>query len=85
MWLVADASVAVNWLVREEGSEEADRLLQGEHELHTPRLMVSEVGNALWRKARMGGIERSQVGVLASAVYEMTVYWAEDEILSTHA
>jgi predicted nucleic acid-binding protein len=47
--------------------------------------MVSEVGNALWRKARMGEIARSQVGVLASAVTEMAVYWAEDETLSSDA
>ena len=85
MRLVVDASVAVKWLVQEEGSGDADRLLQGEHELHAPRLMVSEVGNALWRKARMGEIARSQVAVLASAVSEMAVYWAQDEALSADA
>ena len=54
MRLVVDASVAVKWLVEEEDSEAADRLLEQRHELFAPRLMASEVGNALWRKVRMG-------------------------------
>ena len=54
MCLVVDASVAIKWLVEEEGSETATRLLEGNHELHAPRLMVSEVTNALWRKGPTG-------------------------------
>ena len=38
MRLVVDASVAVKWLVEEKASESADRLLQGNHELHDPGL-----------------------------------------------
>ena len=79
MRLVVDASVAVKWLVEEEYSDAADRLLEGSHDLFAPRLMASEVGNALWRKVRMGEIERSRAGVLASAISEMAVSWAGDE------
>ena len=68
MLLVVDASVAVKWLVEEEHSDEADRLLDGNHELFAPRLMASEVGNALWRKVRMGELERSRAGALAAAI-----------------
>ena len=56
MRLVVDASVAVKWLVAEEGSDAADRLLAGGDDLHAPRLMASEIANALWRKARTGEI-----------------------------
>ena len=68
MRLVVDASVAVKWLVEEEHSDAADRLLDGNHELFAPRLMASEVGNALWRKVRMGELERSRAGALAAAI-----------------
>ena len=79
MRLVVDASVAVTWLVEEEHSDAADRLLDGNHELFAPRLMASEVGNALWRKVRMGELERSRAGALGAAISEMAVRWTEDE------
>ena len=79
MRLVVDASVAVKWLVEEEHSDAADRLLEGRHELFAPRLMASEVGNALWLKARRGEITRSRAGALAAAIAEMSVNWTEDE------
>lgn len=58
MRIVVDASVAVKWLVAEEGSDVANRLLTDGGDLYAPRLMASEVANALWRKARLGEIER---------------------------
>lgn len=79
MRLVVDASVAVKWLVEEEYSDAANQLLNGAHDLFAPRLMASEVGNALWRKARMGAIERSWAGALAAAIPEMAVTWTGDE------
>ena len=85
MRLVVDASVAVKWLVAEEGSDAADRLLAGGDELHAPRLMASEIANALWRKARTGEIERGQAGILTAAVPEMPVHWSSDETVCADA
>ena len=79
MRLVVDASVAVKWLIAEEGSDAAHRLAAGADDLHAPRLMASEIANALWRKARMGEIERPLAGALAAAVPEMPVRWSADE------
>ncbi len=79
MRLVVDASVAVKWFVEEEHSTDADQLLEGGHELHAPRLLALEVGNALWRKARMGELERSRAGTLAAAISDIPVRWVEDE------
>lgn len=79
MRLVVDASVAVKWLVEEEYSDDAERLLEQDHELHAPRLLTSEVGNALWRKVRTGELELSRAGTLAAAISEAAVRWAEDE------
>ena len=61
MSVVVDASVAVKWLVAEDGSDEADRLLAGSEELHAPRLMASEVANAPGAET-----EISRVGVLTA-------------------
>ena len=85
MRLVVDASVAVKWLVEEEYSEIADTLLDGSHELIAPRLLVSEVGNALWRMVRMGELERSEAGSLAAKIPEMAVSWMGDEGICTDA
>ena len=85
MRLVVDASVAVKWLVAEEDSDAADRLLARGDDLHSPRLMASEVANALWRKARTGEIEPGRAGVLMAAVSEMPVQWSSDETLCADA
>ena len=85
MRLVVDASVAVKWLVAEEDSDAAVRLLTGDDDLHAPRLMASEIASALWRKARLGEIERGWAGAAMAAVPEMPVRWSEDETLAADA
>lgn len=85
MRLVVDVSIAVKWLVEEEDAASAERLLDEAHDLHAPRLMASEVGNALWRKVRMGELERGRAGVLAAAIPEMPVSWARDESVCSDA
>ena len=85
MSLVVDASVAVKWLVAEPGSDAADGVATSGEDLHAPRLMVSEVANALWRKARIGELEVGQVGELVAAVTEMPVLWSTDETLGADA
>ena len=77
--MVVDASVAIKWLVEEEESKSAERLLDADYDLHAPRLIVSEIANALWRKARLGEIGRGEAGALAAAVPEMPLFWSDDE------
>ena len=85
MRVVVDASVAMKWLVAEEGSDAADRLLTDGDDLYAPRLMASEVANALWRKARLSEIDRDQAAVLMTAVSELPVCWCEDEAVCADA
>ena len=85
MNLVVDASVAVKWLIAEENSDAAHRLAASGDDLHAPRLMASEIANALWRKARMGEIERGRTGVLMAAVSEMPIRWNADETVCADA
>ena len=85
MSLVVDASVAVKWLIAEEDSDEAQSVAAGGDDLHAPRLMASEVANALWRKARTGEVEIGRVGALMAAVVEMPVHWSADETYGSDA
>ena len=79
MRLVVDASVAVKWLVREEFSDIAGQILNGQHELHAPRLMASEVSNSLWKKVRTGQLPRDRASELAEEIPLLNVNWADDE------
>ena len=85
MILVVDASVAVKWLIAEENSDVALRLAAGDDDLYAPRLMASEIANALWRKARLREVERGRVGALMSAVTMMPVRWFADEAVCVDA
>ena len=85
MRLVVDASVAVKWLVAEEDSDIARELAASDEELHAPRLMASELANALWRKACLGEIDRSDAGAMLAAVPDMPVRWGADETVSADA
>ena len=64
MILVTDASVAVKWLVAEEGHEYAAQLLQASPNLRAPDLIGSEVANVLWKKVRRQEMKVEQ-GALA--------------------
>lgn len=83
--LVVDASVAVKWLVDEEHSAAAKRLIGGPYELHAPRLLASEVANALWRKARLDEIVRRAAGSIAEAIAETPLRWHADERVTAEA
>ena len=85
MRLVVDASVAIKWLVDEPDSDEARELAASGEDLHAPRLMASEVASALWRKVRLGEIERGEAGAMLAWVPEMPVRWNADETVSADA
>lgn len=84
MALVVDASVAVKWLVVEEDSADARHLLDDE-ELHAPRLLVSEVANAVWRKVRLDQVDRGAAGQLLATMSDMPVRWHADETICADA
>ena len=85
MALVIDASVAVKWLVVEEGSTDARDLLHDGEELHVPRLLASEVANAVWRKVRLGQVDRRTGPQLVATIQDMPVRWHSDETLGADA
>ncbi len=60
---VIDASVAIKWLVEEEGTVEALTILE-KGELSAPDLLIAECANILWKKVRRQELseEEAQIG-----------------------
>ena len=52
--IVVDASVALCWVVRQEQSAIANRLIGAAVDLIAPSLMLVELANSLWKKTRRG-------------------------------
>jgi predicted nucleic acid-binding protein len=64
--LVVDASVAVKWYTPEIRHDEAKKLLDLTDTLIAPELIVSEVTNAAWAKARRGEITEDVAKLIAA-------------------
>ena len=67
MTVIVDASVALKWVIDEEGSEAAGALLL-EEPLAAPDLLIVECGNVLWAKARGGLLTRGLAGAALAAI-----------------
>jgi predicted nucleic acid-binding protein len=65
--VVIDASVALKWVIDEDGSEAARELLLAEA-LAAPDLMIVECANVLWAKARRRAIDRDLAGAGLAAI-----------------
>ena len=86
MKLVVDASVALKWMAPEEDSEMANLLFAENYEIHAPRLMVSEVANALWRKVALQGlIEIQEAQARLESLSSMAIIWEADEMVCADA
>jgi predicted nucleic acid-binding protein len=71
--LVIDASVAIKWVIEEEGTQEA-LALRG-RALTAPDLLIAECANILWRKTRRNELSESEAlfaaGLLGRADIEL--------------
>jgi predicted nucleic acid-binding protein len=87
--VVLDASVAVRWVVEEEGSAEAAALLEQDVAWIAPRLLLTEVASALRRKVAAGALPAAVAGqsldALLQAVSDGVVRLADDERIVSQA
>lgn len=63
--LVIDASIAVKWVVEEEGTPLALGLRRGHH-FAAPELLTVECANILWKKVQRGELSREEARLAAS-------------------
>jgi predicted nucleic acid-binding protein len=72
--LVIDASIAVKWVVEEDGTPEALALRQ-KAKLIAPELLVAECANILWKKVKRGELLKEEAllaaGLLQAAEFEL--------------
>ena len=66
--LVVDASVAVKWFLSEPHSEQARAILDGDHEMLAPDLLVAEFGNVLWKRTRSGDMTEEEAAAAIEAL-----------------
>ena len=57
--LVIDASIAIKWVIEEEGTPQA-LALRRKAKLLAPELLVAECANILWKKARRNELSREE-------------------------
>lgn len=72
MIVVVDASVVVKWFVREDRHEMAAELLTEDITRVAPELVVTEAGNAIWKKTRNREMTSAQA---ESAIREFAGYF----------
>ena len=75
MHCVVDASVALKWLVAEEDSAQAKRLLQDDVRLHAPHFLELEIANALWTKVRRKVIDPDAAVALNKKFLQLDIQW----------
>jgi predicted nucleic acid-binding protein len=78
--LVIDASIAVKWVVEEDGTPEALALRQKKGKLIAPELLVAECANILWKKFQRGELLKAEA-LLAARLLQ----GAEIELLPTRS
>lgn len=61
--LIIDASVAIKWVVEEEGTDEALALRR--QKLFAPDLIISECANILWKKVRRNELTADEAALAA--------------------
>jgi predicted nucleic acid-binding protein len=73
--LVVDASVAAKWVLPEANADRAAALRAEPGGLLAPTLIVAEIGNAVWKRARRGELTFSDaiaaVGIVRSLMTEL--------------
>jgi predicted nucleic acid-binding protein len=62
--MVIDASIAVKWVIEEEGTPQALALRR--HALAAPDLLLAECANVLWKKVRLSELTREEAQFAAA-------------------
>jgi len=77
--LVVDASIAVKWVVEEEGTTQA-LALRERAKLIAPELLVAECANILWKK-----VQRTELSTKEALLAARLLQGAEMELLPTRS
>lgn len=79
--IVVDASVALKWVFDEEYADEAMALQEGPDVPIAPVLMLSEAGNALWKRVRRGEMQPDEAATMFDGLKAIPVGYVYEEHL----
>ena len=82
---VVDASVAIKWYFPENHTGEAERLLKPGNELFAPDLLLSEIGNILWKRVTGSECSRNKAFTILRELQSHFLQIWEVVILSDEA
>lgn len=79
--IVIDASVALKWVFDEEWSAEALALIEADETPIAPILMLTEAGNALWRRTVSGEVTAVEAARLLDGLQALPVGYVDERPL----
>jgi len=82
---VVDASVAIKWYLPEPNSPDADRLLINGFQLVAPDLLISEVGNILWKRVMRTELTDKKAQTILHALESVPMTLRPTTVLSENA
>jgi predicted nucleic acid-binding protein len=83
--IIIDASVAIKWVIPEDGTDEA-LALRLRYELYAPELIIAETANILWKKFQRGELTRDEAGVASELLADSGIeYLSMKELLAKAA
>lgn len=82
--IIVDASVALKWVVEEEGSNEA-QALPGQDDLAAPQLLLLECANALWSKVKSKSLDRDDASEALARIVRAPLRLLSDSDLASAA
>lgn len=77
--VVIDASVAIKWVVEEDGT--TDALALRRHVLAAPDLLTAECANILWKKSMRGELDRAEAILAAQLLARADIELAPMRLL----
>ena len=78
--LVIDASIAVKWVVEEEGTEEA-LILRRRAKLVAPELLTAECANILWKKCQRDELSKEEAFLAAQLLQAADIEFLPTRLL----
>ena len=78
--LVIDASIAIKWVVEEDGTPEALALRQ-RAKLIAPELLVPECANILWKKVRLGELTAQEARLIRAGLEQQRLHITPSSLL----
>lgn len=83
--LVVDASVALKWFFEEEDTWRAEQLAASDIVLIAPKLIRTEIANALWKKRRIGAVDLEGARYICGCLPDFFSELSDEEPLLSHA